>query len=45
VEAIALFKRDMRALDREAPAAAQRLRAALDERRGPREDAVPTHDA
>jgi len=45
VQAIALFKRDVWALDREAPAAAQRLRAALDEHRRPREDAVPTHDA
>jgi CRP-like cAMP-binding protein len=35
VRAIAFFKRDVWGLEREAPEAARRLRAAFDERRGP----------
>ena len=45
LQAIGLFKRDVWALDRDAPEAAHRLRAALGERRGLGEDAVPTQDA
>ena len=45
LQAIGLFKRDVWALDREAPAAAHRLRAALGEHRGLGEDAVLTQDS
>ena len=40
LQAIGLFKRDVWALDREAPGAAHRLRAALGQHRGSGEDAV-----
>jgi CRP-like cAMP-binding protein len=44
VQAILLFKRDVWALDREAPGAADRLRAALGERRGSGDGAPVTRD-
>ena len=42
--AIGLFKRDVWALDREAPEAADRLRAAMGAHRGPGEEAPLTQD-
>ena len=43
--AIGLFKRDVWALDREAPGAADRLRAAMGAHRGPGEETPVTQDA
>jgi len=45
LQAIELFKRDVWALDREAPEAARRLRRALGDHRGLADDAVVTHDS
>ena len=45
LQAIGLFKRDVWALDREAPEAAQRLRAALEEHQGLGENALPAQDS